>query len=162
MPLTHTHTVKWDVPDAPPDLRGLSGLEIMQRALGSGEVRSPIAALMDMKLVSCGPGEAVMEAYPGVQHVNPINIVHGGFAATVLDAAVWSAVQTMSPPGETVTTLELKVSYARAMTPATGPVRATGRLIHRGGRIALAEGDLRDTDGKILAHATSTLMVLKP
>jgi uncharacterized protein (TIGR00369 family) len=133
----------------------------MQRALEGNAVRSPIAALIDMKLVACGPGEAVMEAYPGVQHVNPINIVHGGFAATVLDAAIWSAVQTTSPPGETVTTLELKVSYARAMTPATGPVRATGRLINRGGRIALAEGDLRDKDGKILAHATSTLMVLK-
>ena len=91
----------------------------------------------------------------------PIGVVHGGFAATVMDAACWTAVMTTNAPGETHTTLDLKVNYTRAITPETGPVRCEGRIINRGGRLAIAEARLADNNGKLLAHATSTLMIIR-
>jgi uncharacterized protein (TIGR00369 family) len=69
------------------------------------------------------------------------------------------AVQTTLPKGEIYTTLEVKVNLVRAITKETGPVRATGRLIHRGRTTATAEGDMRDTKGNLLAHGTTTCVI---
>lgn len=60
------------------------------------------------------------------------------------------------------TTLELKVAYHRAMTSSTGTVRAEGRVLSIGRRTAFAEARLTDTSGRLLASATSTLMVITP
>jgi uncharacterized protein (TIGR00369 family) len=86
--------------------------------------------------------------------------VHGGYAATLLDSACGIATHTKLQPGQGFTTLELKVSYLRGMTAATGPVRAEGRVISIGRRVAFAEADIRDAQGRIMATATSTLLVL--
>ncbi len=61
--------------------------------------------------------------------------------------------------GDTWTTLELKINYVRALTKDTGPVRAEGRVIHRGKRVATSEGDLKDREGKLYAHASTTCMI---
>ena len=65
-------------------------------------------------------------------------------------------------PGEVPTTLELKVSYVRAIAPTSGMVTCEGRVLNRGGRVALTEAKVLDKDAKLLAHATSTLLVMKP
>ena len=86
--------------------------------------------------------------------------VHGGYAATLLDSACGIAVHTMLEPDQGFTTLELKVSYLRGMNERTGPVRAEGRVVNIGRRVAFAEADIRDADGRLMATATSTLLVL--
>jgi len=86
--------------------------------------------------------------------------VHGGIAATLLDSAMGVAVHTTLDEGQTYTTLELNVHYVGAMTQDTGPVVATGSVIHRGGRVATAEARLTDADGRLLAHGTSTCLIL--
>jgi uncharacterized protein (TIGR00369 family) len=158
---THTHTVVWEEWIAPAEWAHLSGLERMQKAIEAKAPRAPIAALMDMRMTAVEEGVCRFDAWPGPQHVNPIGVVHGGFAATVMDAACWTAVMTTNAPGETHTTLDLKVNYTRAITPQTGPVRCEARIINRGGRLAIAEAKLADNDGRLLAHATSTLMIIR-
>jgi uncharacterized protein (TIGR00369 family) len=157
----HTHPVDWEEWVAPAEWAHLSGLERMRKAIETGAPRAPIAALIDMRMVEADEGFCRFDAWPGPQHVNPIGVVHGGFAATVLDAACWTAVMTTNAPGETHTTLDLKVNYVRAITPETGPVVCDGRVVNRGGRIALAEAKMMDKNGKLLAHATSTLMIIR-
>ena len=157
----HTHPVVWEEWVAPSEWAHLSGLERMRKAIETRAPRAPIAALIDMRMVEADEGFCRFDAWPGPQHVNPIGVVHGGFAATVLDAACWTAVMTTNAAGETHTTLDLKVNYVRAIMPETGPVVCDGRVVNRGGRIALAEAKMMGKDGKLLAHATSTLMVIK-
>lgn len=156
-----SHTITLDPPPPRGRYAGSNGLEVMKRALAEGGARSPISALMDFDMVEAELGRVRFVGRPGPQHVNPIGIVHGGFAATLLDAALWSAVQTTIEPGQGNTTVDLKVNYFRPMTAEMGEVWCEAEVINRGGRIAFAEGRITDAAGKLYAHGASTLMILK-
>jgi uncharacterized protein (TIGR00369 family) len=110
-------------------------------------------------LIEAEAGRVVFRGVPQFRHYNPIGLVHGGFAATLLDSAGGCAVHTMLEKGEGYTTLELKINMVRALTSDTGPVTAEGRIIHRGRLTATAEAHLRDDAGKLYAHATTTCMI---
>jgi uncharacterized protein (TIGR00369 family) len=79
---------------------------------------------------------------------------------TLLDSAMGCSVQTRMPAGAGYTTLEAKTNLVRAITGETGRLRATGKLVHLGKRVATAEGRLEDASGKLYAHATTTCIVL--
>jgi uncharacterized protein (TIGR00369 family) len=64
------------------------------------------------------------------------------------------------PAGGGYTTLEAKTHLVRAITSETGRLRAIGKVVHAGKRVATAEARLEDASGKLYAHATSTCMVL--
>jgi uncharacterized protein (TIGR00369 family) len=85
--------------------------------------------------------------------------VHGGWAATLLDSALGCAIFTTLNKGDGWTTLDLKVNYVRGLTKDSGLLRAEGRVIHRGRTVATSEGDLKDSAGKLYAHATTTCMI---
>jgi uncharacterized protein (TIGR00369 family) len=140
--------------------RRLGGLECL-RAIRDGELPPPpIAALLGMRLAEVEDGRAVFECLPGEQHYNPIGVVHGGLAMTLLDSAMTCAVQTRAPAGTGFTTVEAKTNFVRPITAATGPIRAIGTLLHAGSRLATAEGRIVDAAGKLYAHATTTCIVL--
>jgi uncharacterized protein (TIGR00369 family) len=125
----------------------------------AGGARPNMAAALDFNLVEVGDGVAVFEGAPTSAVYNPMGTVHGGYAATLLDSACGCAVHSKLAPGQGYTTLELKVAYHRAMTEATGPVRAEGKVLTFGRRAAFAEARLTDLDGRLYATATSTLLV---
>jgi uncharacterized protein (TIGR00369 family) len=80
---------------------------------------------------------------------------------TMLDSAMGCAVHTTLAVGERYTTLETKVNFVRPITVQTGPVRCEGVVVHRGGRVATAEGRLiAETTGKLLAHGSTTCLVI--
>jgi len=91
---------------------------------------------------------------------NPFGVVHGGYAASLLDNACGYAAQSKVAPGQTCTTLELKVADRKAMTTETGPVRADGRTVSIGRRAAFTEARQTDIAGKLYASATSSLIVI--
>ena len=123
--------------------------------------RSGIGAALDFTLVEIQEGFAAFEGVPGEHAYNPIGSVHGGYAATLLDSACGCATHSKLSATQTYTTLELKVSYLKAMTKATGTVRAEGRVISIGRRVAFSEATLKDASGKVYATATSTLLVIE-
>jgi uncharacterized protein (TIGR00369 family) len=139
----------------------LSGLEFLT-ALRDGDLPpAPFANLLGMELVEVEHGRTVFAGMPGEQHYNPIGVVHAGLAATLLDSAMGCAVQSTLPAGTGFTTLELKLNLVRAITSATGRISAEGTIVHRGARTATAEGRLtQDSTGKLLAHATTTCILL--
>src|SRR6266851_281306 len=150
-----SRTIMWDDPmRALTEGAALSGLEFIS-AIFDGKLPSPpITATMGFTGGSVG--EAAEHLY------NPIGVVHGGFAMTMLDSAMGCAVHTTLAVGEAYTTLEAKVNFVRPITLDTGPVRCEGTVIHRGGKIATAEGRLlAERTGKLLAHGTTTCMVFK-
>ncbi len=140
-------------------MKTMSGMEVFA-AIRDGKLPTPpIGRLLDFIAVEFEPGRMVFQGTPRMDHYNPLGIVHGGYAATLLDSCVGCAVHTMLPAGKGYTTLELKVNYIRAMTDKTGPVRAEGRTISVGNQTAVAEGRLTDSAGKLLAFATTTCLV---
>lgn len=150
----------WDDPLALTErVRGLAGLDVLERVVRGDLPQWPMTRLMGIALVAVAPREAIVEGRPEEWHYNPAGVVHGGFAATILDTAVGCAIFTTMDAGHTYTTIELKVNYLRPVTVATGTVRATGTVLHRGRRTAMAEGRLEDGTGRLLAHATTTCLV---
>lgn len=143
------------------DQPGPDGLQQLQ-ALQARGVRVPIGETMGFDLVEVERGRAVFSGNPDGRVYNPLGGVHGGYAATLLDSACGIAVHSQIAAGQGYTTLELKVSYLRGMTDASGPVRAEGRVISMGRRVAFAEATLHDKDGRLCATATSTLLVIEP
>ena len=138
----------------------LSGLELMRRMIADGR-GPPIASTLQFVLAEVDKGRAVFRATPGPHAYNPIGVVHGGYAATLLDSACGVAVHSMLEPGQGYTTLELKVAYHRAITNDTGPVEAVGKVTSFGRRVAFSEAQLTDASGRLLASATSTLLVFE-
>jgi uncharacterized protein (TIGR00369 family) len=153
--------VSWEDPLALADAgREMSGIEFL-RAIRDGRLpHPPICALLGYRLVEVEPGYAVFEITAAEQHYNPIGVVHGGIAMTLLDSAMGCAVQTQMPAGGGYTTLEAKTNLVRAVTASTGKLRAIAKVLHLGKKVATAESRLEDADGKLYAHATTTCIVL--
>lgn len=142
------------------DLARMNGLDTM-RAIIAGALPPPtIATLLGMRPVEVGEGHAVFELEPDERMMNPIGTVHGGIAATLLDSCLGCAVHTTLDAGQAYTTVQLNVHYLRAMQPGAGAVRATGTVLHRGRKQATAEAKLVGPDGKLIAHATTTCLIL--
>jgi uncharacterized protein (TIGR00369 family) len=159
---TRTRTITWQDPLAGAAAGAqMKGIDYM-RALAAGELPPPpIAVLLRMQPVELEPGHAVFEGAPGEEHYNPIGVVHGGYAATLLDSALGCAVHTTLDRGEAYTTLTLEVKLVRAITADIELVRAEAEVLYRGRRQATAQARLTDAaTGKLLAHGTSTCMIL--
>lgn len=139
---------------------GLSGLEQLQALMKAGR-RPGIAVSLDFTISEVGDGFAVFTGTPGQHAYNPIGMVHGGYAATLLDSACGCAVHTKLSATQAYTTLELKVAYHKAITDSTGPLRAEGRVVTNGRRVAFAEGKLVNGAGVLFASATSTLLIIE-
>ena len=155
-----TRTISWEDPRSLAEAgRGLSGLEYL-RKIAAGELpRPPIGVLMNFSLAELSEGRAVFVVEPAEYHYNPIGVVHGGLAATLLDSAMGCAVHSVLPAGAGYTTLEIKVNFIRPMTAETGRVRCEAEVIHLGGRTATAVGRILDQDGKLYAHGTTTCLI---
>ena len=139
----------------------LSGLDYV-RAIFAGELPPPpIATLLGFRGVEAERGRALFEIVPGEEHYNPIGSVHGGVALTLLDSAMGCAVHTLLDAGVGYTTLEVKANFVRPITAETGVVRCEGVVVHGGSRVATAEGRVTDDGGKLLAHGTTTCLVLR-
>ena len=133
-------------------------------AIRTGELPPPpIAALLGFEIRSIEKGAVTFTLIPTEEHYNPIGMVHGGVAATLLDTVMGCAVHTTLPAGVGYTTLDISVRFQRAVTIDTGTVVATGTVVHAGRRTATAEARLvAEATGKLLATATSTLLIVTP
>lgn len=136
----------------------MTGLERL-RAMMAQDAQPPIGRTLNFSLIEVDEGRAVFAGDPGPETYNPMGTVHGGYAATLLDSACGIATVSKLQVGQSMTTLELKVAYHRAMTADTGPVRAEGVVLSIGKRIAFVEAKLIDAKGRLLASATSTLLI---
>ncbi len=140
-------------------VRAMSGLQLM-RAMFAGELpRPPFGELLGFYGGDAGEGWVVFEGDPGPRHYNPLGTVHGGYAATLLDSAMGCAVHTTLNAGTGFTTIDINITYLRAMTERTGKVFARGEVITSGRRVATARGTLTDAAGKLLASGTTSCLV---
>ena len=141
------------------DLSAMSGIEQL-RAMGEGLLPpAPIAATLGLENFDGEVGAFSVELVPQERHYNPLGSVHGGVLSTMLDTAAACSVHSTLAAGEAYTSLDLTVKFLRPATVASGRLRAEGRVLQRGRRTALAEAQVWDEAGKLVAHATSSCMI---
>ena len=161
MSAERTRTYSWDDPfTVVAAAAEQPGLEVLRRIVNGDLPPPPIARTLDFELVEVEEGRVVFESMPAEFHYNPIGVVHAGYTVTLLDSAMGCAFITTADAGTRWTTLELKTSFTRALTVDTGRVRCIGTLLHRGRRVSTTEARLEDAQGRLCAHATSTILVL--
>jgi uncharacterized protein (TIGR00369 family) len=143
----------------PAHARTLSGLAFLQAIVDGTIPDPPITHTLDFYLLEVEPGRAVFQGLPAFGHYNPIASVHGGWHATLLDSAMGCAVHSTLEKDRAYTTLEFKIHCVRPLTDQTGPVRAEGKVVASGRRVATAEGRLVDSEGRLYSHGTTTCML---
>ena len=136
------------------------GLGLLRAMIDGGGSPAAIGRTMGFRLIEIEPGRALFEGEPGPHLLNPLGQVHGGYALTLIDSACGCAVHSELGAGVGYTTVETKVNFTRPIDPKGGPIRCEGRVLSRGRTIATAEAYLRSAEGKLLAHGTSTLIIL--
>ena len=141
------------------DVRAVDGLTLFKGVMEGRYPAPPIARAIGFEIAEVELGRVVFTYTPVADHLNPLGSIHGGIAATMLDGVMGCCIHTMLKAGTGYTTVEIKVNYVRAMTDKTGPVRAEGKVINAGSRIATSEGRLIDSAGKLLAHGTTTCLI---
>ena len=147
---------------APVDVLSMSGLELLRWVQAEMPADIPsIGRLLGMRFDEVEHGRIAVSLETRPDFANPLGAVHGGIAATLLDSAMGCAVHTTLPAGVGFTTLELKVNYIRAARTDGQTLTATGTVIHAGRTTATAEGKVLDEDGKLIAHGTTTCLILQ-
>jgi uncharacterized protein (TIGR00369 family) len=140
-------------------LAGLDGFAQLEAIFGGDVPGAPIAETLGLDGFGGEPGAIHVELVPQRCHYNPLGTVHGGVLATLLDTAAACSVHSTLAVGETYTSLDLSVKFLRPVTVASGRLRCQGTVVQRGRRTALAQAQLHDAAGRLVAHATSTCMI---
>ena len=137
----------------------MDGLAFLRAMLAGHLPAPPVCEVAAIRMVSADPGHVVFEGDPDARFYNPLGTIHGGWTSTLMDTVMACAVHSVLKAGQAYTTAEFKVHFVRPVLPATGVIRAEGRIVHAGGRIATSEGRMTDARGKLLAHGTETCFV---
>jgi uncharacterized protein (TIGR00369 family) len=139
----------------------LSGREFLQALLEGRLPAPPMAELIGARLAFVGDGEVRFAWTPDESTYNPIGMVHGGLLCTLLDFAAGAAVHTQLPAGVGFSSIEIKVSYLKALRADSGEIDVHGRALQIGRRVAFAEAHARNTAGELVGHATTSIAVIR-
>jgi uncharacterized protein (TIGR00369 family) len=158
---TRTYEFEARLPE-PATMLSMSGLDYLSAIIRGEQPGAPIASTLNFNLVEVSHGRAVFEGKPERYVYNPLGVVHGGWAATMLDSALGCAVQTVLPAGKGYTTVDLSVSMVRGISDRSGTIRCEATVLHSGGSVATAQGRVVDEAGTLYAHGTATCLILTP
>jgi len=140
--------------------RTTTGLEFLQRVV-RGEVPGvPIGNTLGFRVTEVENGRVVVTGRPDQRSYNLIGTVHGGWAAAVLDSALALSCLSTLDANQAFTTVDIRINYLRPLTIETGEVRAEGRVLQGGRRLAYCEAKLTDAAGKLIAHGTGSCLIL--
>jgi uncharacterized protein (TIGR00369 family) len=129
---------------------------LIERARNS---KVPIAELIGFRVDDIGGGRAVGSLRSGPQHANPMGTLHGGVLCDLADAAMGMAFVSTLAPDESFTTVALSVNFFRPVWETV--LRAEARVVNRGKNVGYIECEVTDQDGKQVARASSTCIVLR-
>ncbi|MBR7826883.1 PaaI family thioesterase [Actinospica sp. MGRD01-02] len=138
----------------------LTGLRLFELYRDGAMDPTGLASLLDIRCPEVEDGRIVFTCKTRPDFANPLGQLHGGIAATLLDSAMGCAVHTTLPANQAYTSLDISVRYIRPGYIDGGELRAEGKVVHRGRKVRTAEATLTDESGKLIATATSSLMVL--
>ena len=155
-----SRTVTWQDPTRIAEAgMGMAGIDYIQAMIAGRIPPPPIARLILMDLAEAEPGRVVFTCTPDESAYNPIGAVHGGLVCTLLDSVAGCALHSTLPQGKGYTSVEIKVSYLKAVRASSGTLTAVGTVVKAGSRVGFTEGVVTDESGAVVATASSTLLV---
>ena len=120
---------------------------------------SPYFDLLSMRIAKVGVGFSELKIDLAKKHLQPFAFVHGGVYASIIDAAAfWALFYDIDDPDSGITTVDLKLNYLAPT--ASGQLIAKGRRIKMGRTLGYADAEVTDANGRILAHGSSTVILL--
>jgi uncharacterized protein (TIGR00369 family) len=137
----------------------MNGIDYLHAMVDGSIPPPPIAQLIQMDFTEATPGRVVFTCRPDQSAYNPIGAVHGGLVCTLLDSVAGCALHSTLPAGKGYTSVEIKVSYLKAVRESSGLLTAVGTVVRAGSRVGFTEGVVTDESGAIVATASSTLLV---
>ncbi len=143
------------------DVAGKTGRDLLQAIIDGRLPQPPICKTLTFWLAEVSDGFAAFEGEAGAHLLNPLGVVHGGWALTLIDSATGCAAQSLLPVDTAYTTVETKANFCKAIKHDPGRVRAESTAVSRGRQVITCESKILDSTGRILAHGTSTLLVLQ-
>jgi uncharacterized protein (TIGR00369 family) len=153
-------TITWFDPAGPLHATPRSGIDML-RAIQDGVLPAPpMASVFGFRIVEVDVGRIVFECEPDESSYNPLGVVHGGLVCTLADTVAGCAVHTTLDAETGYTSIDLAVSYLRAVTADSGVLRATGTATKVGRRVGFAEARIVDGRGRDVATATSSLLLV--
>lgn len=159
--MKNTRSYEWEsTGEALAELRKLSGLDFLRKMIAGELTAPPVTAALGFRLAEVEAGRAVFVLQPEEYQYNPIGTVHGGVLATVCDSAIGCAIHSQLAAGVGYTTLELKTNFVRPLTKGSGEARCVGEVLYLGSRQATGEAKIFNGEGKLVAHATATCLIL--
>ena len=138
---------------------GMTGLQQLQATVAQQIPAPPIVAVVNQWIHEVAEGRIVFLGNPSADFLNPVGLVHGGWAMTLLDSALGCAIHTTLARGETYASLGTEVKFLRPILPDTGQVRCIGEVQSRGRNTATSHGWIEDAKGRMLATGTSTCFI---
>jgi len=142
----------------PPERTG-TGMDFLQHMLSGDYPNVPMADHLGFRVVEAEPGRVVVAGRPDARSFNVMGSVHGGWTAAILDTCMGLSTMSTLDEKNRHTTVDIRINYLRPLTLETGEVRAEGRLLQGGRRIAYCEGRLVDAAGKLIAHGTGSCLI---
>lgn len=158
----HFRGIRIGVAAADPAAKGKPGIDVLRDVISGALPAPPIGRSLNFWISEIEPGKATFQGEPGFESLNPMGSVHGGWALTLIDSATGCAAMSLLDAGVGYTTVETKGNMVRAIKAGSGRYRCEARVLAHGRTIITAEAQLTGPDGKLYAHGTSTLMVLRP
>ena len=119
---------------------------------------SPYFRHLGMVLSELSPGQALVEIRSRGHHLQIYGNVHGGVIASLADTAIFWSLFSELDESAGITTVDLKVNYLAPV--ADGRLSARGRRIRLGRTLGLGETEIVNGEGKLVAHGTSSVIVL--
>jgi acyl-CoA thioesterase len=123
----------------------------------SGSGPGALARLLGIRPVSMGDGRARFELTVREDHLNPNGVVHGGIVYSLADTAMGAALFSALDPGQSCTTLEIKINYLAPVT--SGELAAEASVIGRTKRTGVLEARVHGDGGALVAVATGTFYI---
>jgi uncharacterized protein (TIGR00369 family) len=159
--LRRERVVDWQAPGPVAKVaQGMSGMEAMEAIRDGRLPPPPFAKLIGLRMAVVEPGRIVMELEAREDLENTIGLLHGATAAALLDTAMGCAISTRLPAGRGSVTLDLKLTYLRALSVRSGTITAEGKVIKLGRQNSYVEGFVRDGKGDLAVHATATFSMV--
>ncbi|MBP1714982.1 MAG: thioesterase superfamily protein [Deltaproteobacteria bacterium] len=134
--------------------------ESYEKALRKAVESAPYYQLLQIRLEEIDVGFARFRMPFRRELVQAYGVAHGGAITSLADTAVAFALMTLIQPGERVTTVEMKINF---LTPVIeGELVGESRVIQKGKRLALADMEVKDQNGKLVAKGLATYMIISP
>jgi uncharacterized protein (TIGR00369 family) len=138
----------------------MNGLEVIEAQIRGELPLPPISHLTGLQPIEAGEGKVTMRL-PATEWLNsPARRVQGGAIAMLADSALAGAVETLTPAGTALASIDIKVNFLRPVEADGRDLVARGSVEHSGRTLAIANAELFNADQQRVAIATGSCMYL--